>query len=195
MAGYALLNNAAVRDLASLVLKENVVQNIMVIPYRSADFRYTEDMNARSVTVNRPKLVSGGRTIGDATNGGFFNDLQAGAESDLYEIALTNVFDKTIKIAQVQDDMSGATALRGQLMNVPRAIARFTNATYFATLLANNIDKAVVATSAGGVVSYAVSGEYATEIVENTTEGAMAGLASALISSRLKNQQSTVQAI
>ena len=95
MAGYALLNNAAVRDLASLVLKENIVQNIMVIPYRSADFRYTEDMNARSVTVNRPKLVGGGRTIGDSNNGGFFNDKQAGAESDLYEIALTQVFDKT----------------------------------------------------------------------------------------------------
>lgn len=182
MAGYALLNNAAVRDLASLILKENIVQNIMVIPYRSADFRYTEDMNARSVTVNRPKLVGGGRTIGDTTNGGFFNSIQAGAESDLYEIALTQVFDKTIKIAQVQDDMSGKTALRGQLMNVPRAIARFVNATYFATLLANNINKAVVATSLEGVVSYAVSGEYATEITANTTAGAMAGLASAISS-------------
>ena len=129
MPGYGILNNAAVRDLASLVLKENIVQEILVLPYRSADFRYTEDMNARSVTVNRPKLITGGRTIGDTTNGGFFNSSVASAESELYDINLTQVFDKPIKIAQVQDDLSGRTALRASLMNVPKSIARFLNRT------------------------------------------------------------------
>lgn len=176
MSGYSLLNNGAVRDLASLVLKENIVQEILVIPYRSADFRYIEDINAKSVTVNRPKLVSGGRTIGAATNGGFFNTNQANAESELYDINLVQVFDKTIKISQVQDDMSGGTALRGQLMNVPKSIARFVNTTYFATLLAANLNKGIVAASAEGVVSYTFDADYISVASVNTTAGVIAAL-------------------
>lgn len=177
MAGYSLLNNGAVRDLASLVLRENIVQKILVIPYRSADFRYTEDINARSVTVNRPKLITGGRAIEDgATNGGYFNSNVASAESQLYEIPLVNVFDKPIKIAQVQDDMSGGTALRGNLMNVPKAIAKFVNTTYFATLLAANVNKGIVAASAEGVVSYTFDADYISVASANTTAGAIAAL-------------------
>lgn len=67
MAGYSLLNSSAVRELASLVLFENIVQEVMVIPGRSADFRYVTDINAKTVTVNRVKLVNGGREIGATT--------------------------------------------------------------------------------------------------------------------------------
>lgn len=179
MAGYSLLNSGAVRDLASLVLRENIVQKILVIPYRSADFRYTEDMTAKSVSVNRPKMVTGGRTLGASTNGGFFNTNQASAESELYDINLTQVFDKTIKISQVQDDMSGGTALRGQLMNVPKSIARFVNTTYFATLLAANVNKGITATSAGGVVSYSTDADYISVLSASTTAAAIAGLQAA----------------
>ena len=176
MPGYSLLNNGAVRDLASLVLKENIVQKILVIPYRSADFRYVEDISAKSVTVNRPKLVTGGRTVGASTNGGFFNNNQASAESELYDINLTQVFDKTIKISQVQDDMSGGTALRGQLMNVPKSIARFVNTTYFATLLAANVNKGIVASSSEGTVSYTTDADYISVASANTTAGVIAAL-------------------
>ena len=179
MAGYALLSNSAVRQLASLVLKENVVQEIMVLPYRSADFRYTDDMNASKVTVNRPKLITGGRQVGASTNGGFFNNNVGTAENALTDIDLTYVFDKTIKIAQVQDDMSGATALRGQLMNVPKAIARFVNTTYFACLLAAAMQVGITATSAEGVVSYAPNPASATVVGANTTAGVIAGVQSA----------------
>ena len=189
MAGYSLLNNGAVRDLASLVLKENIVQKILVIPYRSADFRYTEDMYAKSVTVNKPTLVTGGRTIGAGTNGGFFNNNQASAESTLYDINLTQVFDKTIKISQVQDDMSGGTALRGQLMNVPKAIAKFVNTTYFATLLAANVNKGIVAASAEGVVSYSFDSDYISVMSANTTAGAIAALQEA--TGKLENGDSS----
>ena len=176
MPGYGILNNAAVRDLASLVLKENIVQEILVLPYRSADFRYTEDMNARSVTVNRPKLITGGRTIGDTTNGGFFNSSVASAESELYDINLTQVFDKPIKIAQVQDDLSGGTALRGSLMNVPKSIARFVNCTYFASLVVANMQKAIVATSESGNITYSTDADYATVAEADTTAGVIAAL-------------------
>ena len=176
MPGYGILNNAAVRDLASLVLKENIVQEILVLPYRSADFRYTEDMNARSVTVNRPKLITGGRTIGDTTNGGFFNSSVASAESELYDINLTQVFDKPIKIAQVQDDLSGGTALRGSLMNVPKSIARFVNCTYFASLVVANMQKAIVATSQAGAITYSTDADYATVATADTTAGVIAAL-------------------
>ena len=176
MPGYGILNNAAVRDLASLVLKENIVQEILVLPYRSADFRYTEDMNARSVTVNRPKLITGGRTIGDTTNGGFFNSSVASAESELYDINLTQVFDKPIKIAQVQDDLSGGTALRGSLMNVPKSIARFVNCTYFASLVVANMQKAIKATSQSGNITYSTDADYATVATEDTTAGVIAAL-------------------
>ena len=176
MPGYGILNNAAVRDLASLVLKENIVQEILVLPYRSADFRYTEDMNARSVTVNRPKLITGGRTIGDTTNGGFFNSSVASAESELYDINLTQVFDKPIKIAQVQDDLSGGTALRGSLMNVPKSIARFVNCTYFASLVVANMQKAIKATSQSGSITYSTDADYATVATADTTAGVIAAL-------------------
>ena len=176
MPGYGILNNAAVRDLASLVLKENIVQEILVLPYRSADFRYTEDMNARSVTVNRPKLITGGRTIGDTTNGGFFNSSVASAESELYDINLTQVFDKPIKIAQVQDDLSGGTALRGSLMNVPKSIARFVNCTYFASLVVANMQKAIKATSQSGTITYSTDADYATVATADTTAGVIAAL-------------------
>ena len=176
MPGYGILNNAAVRDLASLVLKENIVQEILVLPYRSADFRYTEDMNARSVTVNRPKLITGGRTIGDTTNGGFFNSSVASAESELYDINLTQVFDKPIKIAQVQDDLSGGTALRGSLMNVPKSIARFVNCTYFASLVVANMQKAIKATSQSGNITYSTDADYATVATADTTAGVIAAL-------------------
>lgn len=176
MPGYGILNNAAVRDLASLVLKENIVQEILVLPYRSADFRYTEDMNARSVTVNRPKLITGGRTIGDTTNGGFFNSSVASAESELYDINLTQVFDKPIKIAQVQDDLSGGTALRGSLMNVPKSIARFVNCTYFASLIVANMQNAIVATSQAGNITYSTNADYATVSTADTTAGVIEAL-------------------
>ena len=176
MPGYGILNNAAVRDLASLVLKENIVQEILVLPYRSADFRYTEDMNARSVTVNRPKLITGGRTIGDTTNGGFFNSSVASAESELYDINLTQVFDKPIKIAQVQDDLSGGTALRGSLMNVPKSIARFVNCTYFASLVVANMQNAIKATSQAGTITYSTDADYATVATADTTAGVIAAL-------------------
>ena len=176
MPGYGILNNAAVRDLASLVLKENIVQEILVLPYRSADFRYTEDMNARSVTVNRPKIVIGGRTVGDEKNGGFFNSSVASAESELYDITLTQVFDKPIKIAQVQDDLSGGTALRGSLMNVPKSIARFVNCTYFASLVVANMQKAIKATSQSGTITYSTDADYATVATEDTTAGVIAAL-------------------
>lgn len=189
MAGYSLLNSGAVRDLASLVLRENIVQDILVIPYRSADFRYTEDMAARSVTVNRPKMVNGGRTVGASTNGGYFNANQAVAESALYEIDLTQVFDKTIKIAQVQDDMSGGTALRGQLMNVPKAIARFVNTTYFATLLAANVNAGISATSSDSTVTYAASTDYISVMSASTTAAAIAALQEA--TGKLENGDST----
>ena len=176
MPGYGILNNAAVRDLASLVLRENIVQEILVLPYRSADFRYTEDMNARSVTVNRPKLITGGRTIGDTTNGGFFNSSVASAESELYDINLTQVFDKPIKIAQVQDDLSGGTALRGSLMNVPKSIARFVNCTYFASLVVANMQNAIKATSQAGTITYSTDADYATVATADTTAGVIAAL-------------------
>lgn len=176
MPGYGILNNAAVRDLASLVLKENIVQEILVLPYRSADFRYTEDMNARSVTVNRPKIVIGGRTVGDEKNGGFFNNSVASAESELYDITLTQVFDKPIKIAQVQDDLSGGTALRGSLMNVPKSIARFVNCTYFASLVVANMQNAIKATSQAGTITYSTDADYATVATADTTAGVIAAL-------------------
>jgi len=163
MAGFSLLNNGAVRELASTILFENIVQSIMVVPGRSADFRYITDVNAKTVTVNRVKETGKARTLVNATNGGYFDSSTGSSESELFEIPLTHVFNTPIKISQVQDDMSGGQALKGSLMNVPKSIGRAINCTYFATLIAANLNDAISATSAEGVVTYAISTDYVTK--------------------------------
>lgn len=180
MAGYVLLNNGAVRQLASKVLFENVVQNIMVVPGRSADFRYIDDIGAKMVTVNRVKLAGESRQLGQATNGAYFNAATGASESQLFDIPLDNVFDTPIKVARVQDDMSGGLALKGMLMNVPKSIARAVNCTYFGTLIAANLNAAISATSANDTVTYATSSSYVTKIAADTTAGVIAGTQAAM---------------
>lgn len=179
-AGYSILSNAAVRNLASLVLKENVVQKIMVIPNKSADMKYITDFRARTVTVARPKTAGKARRIGESTNGGFFDSSTGSAENDVYDINLDLVFTTPIKIAKVQDDMSGGIALKGQLEQLPKDIGKAVNCSYFAKLIAGNLNKGIVATSATSVVSYSFSSDYVSAMTAATSAAALAALESAI---------------
>ena len=189
MAGLSLLNSGAVRELASTVLFENIVQSIMVVPGRSADFRYVTDINAKTVSVNRVKETGKARELGNGTNGGYFDSTTGASESEIFEIPLTYVFNTPIKVSQVQDDMSGGQALKGSLMNVPKSIARAINCTYFATLILNNLNTAITATSADSVVTYAISTDYVTKAAGATAANYATAVYTAM--SNLENGDST----
>ena len=75
MAGYATIDNVAVKQIASNIIRENVVQDVIVIPQKAADFRYAEDLDGENITVQRTKMSkeSGRMVQNGLNNGGFLN--------------------------------------------------------------------------------------------------------------------------
>ena len=130
MAGYATIDNVAVKQIASNIIRENVVQDVIVIPQKAADFRYAEDLDGENITVQRTKMGSqSGRIIQTGlNNGGFLNSKKNNIESDLATIPLTLVYDAPTDVPQNALNLNGSgRLLESILMNTTKAISRFIN--------------------------------------------------------------------
>lgn len=179
--GYTLLNSVAVKNLASAVLFENIVQEILIVPNKGADFKYCQDLNANSVDVQRTKLVDDGRRLGETTNGGFFDSAYGTLQSQIFSIPLDIVASRAVKVPATAEIMNGnGLLLKSVLQNVPKQIARVVNCAYLSTVLTAALNNAITATSSSGTVSYALGSGYYTAMSADTTAAAMAAFDSAV---------------
>ena len=176
MAGYATIDNVAVKQIASNIIRENVVQDVIVIPQKAADFRYAEDLDGENITVQRTKMGSqSGRIIQNGlNNGGFLNSKKNNIESDLATIPLTLVYDAPTDVPQNALNLNGSgRLLESILMNTTKAISRFINLGYLSSVIADALNAGISATSAGGSVTYAFSDKQVTKRADDTTAAAM----------------------
>lgn len=179
--GYSLLSNIAVRNLASAVMFENIVQEILISPGKGADFKYVQDLNAQSVQVQRTKMVDDGRELGAATNGGFFDTAYGTLQSQIFDIPLTIVASRPVKVPAIAEIMNGnGLLLKSVLMNVPKQIARVVNSAYLATILTSGLNSAISATGDGTTVTYAFDSDIVTKASADTAAGAMAAFDTAI---------------
>lgn len=179
--GYTTLNSVAVKNLASAVLFENIVQEILVVPNRGADFKYCQDLNANSVDVQRTKVVADGRVLGESTNGGFFDSAYGSLESEIFSIPLNIVASRVTKVPANAEIMNGnGLLLKSVLQNIPKQIARVVNCAYLASVLTDSLNAAISATSSEGTVSYAFDTGIYTAMTANTTAAAMAAFDTAV---------------
>jgi hypothetical protein len=180
MGAFSIMNSTAVKSLASQYVRENLIQDLLVIPGKSADFQYVTDMMAKTVSVFRTKEAGKARGLGETTNGGFLDSATTTTTSEYYDIDLDLVFTQPIIVPKVQDDLTGGLALKGALSNLPKTIKRAINCSYFAKLIQANLNSAITATSANSVVSYAFSTNYVSAAAANTTAGVSAALDTAI---------------
>ena len=172
MAGYATIDNVAVKQIASNVIRENVVQDVIVIPQKAADFRYAEDLDGENITVQRTKMgEQSGRIIQTGlNNGGFLNSKKNDIKSDLATIPLTLVYDAPTDVPQNALNLNGSgRLLESILMNTTKAISRFINLGYLSSVIADALNAGISATSAAGNVTYAFSDKQVTKRADDTS--------------------------
>lgn len=176
MAGYATLDNVAVKQIASNIIRENLVQDVIVIPNKAADFRYAEDLDGENITVQRTKMgTQSGRVIEEGlTNGGFINAKKNEIQSDLATIPLTIVYDAATDVPQNALNLNGSgRLLESILKNTTKAISRHINLGYLSCVLADAINAGIKATSSSGTVTYAFDAKQVTACADDTAAGAM----------------------
>lgn len=176
MAGYATLDNVAVKQIASNIIRENLVQDVIVIPNKAADFRYAEDLDGENITVQRTKMgTQSGRVIEEGlTNGGFINAKKNEIQSDLATIPLTIVYDAVTDVPQNALNLNGSgRLLESILKNTTKAISRHINLGYLSCVLADAINAGIKATSSGDTVTYAFDAKQVTACADDTAAGAM----------------------
>ena len=148
MAGYSLLNGVAIRNIASPLIMENLVQNILHINGKGVDERYSTDLKGQQIAIPRTLLGAGGfRKIQNGlNNGGGFNNLDAvEAESDIYYLDITFVYDHIEQLPKIYNDKAGYDLLKSKTENITKKITRAINGLTFA----NQFVKALNAEAAG----------------------------------------------
>ena len=176
MAGYAILDNVAVKEIASNKIRENLVQGIIVVPNKAANFEYVEDYDGNSVTVQRTKMgTNQGRIMADGVkNGGYLNANKNTIQSDLTVIPLNFTYDAVTDVPQNALNMNGSGRLLDSiLLNATKDIQRFVNLAYLATVITANLNAAISATSSSGSITYAISDKYVTKATSTDAQGAM----------------------
>lgn len=177
--GFSILSNVAVKELASAVVRENIVQDILVLPGKSCDFRYVSDLNAKSIDIQRTKMYTDGRVIGAAKNGDFFDDSYGALQSQIYTLDLTTVASRPVKIAKVADDMNGRSLMESVLRNIPKQISRVVNCDFFSTMLVSALNAGITATGNEAQVTYGLDEGIITKAAEDTSAGSYAAFSAA----------------
>lgn len=179
--GYSSLNSVAIKELASNIMFENIVQDILIVPGKGADFKYCQDLNAGKVSIQRTKMVDDGRVLGASINGGFMDSAYGSLESQIFDIDLNIVATRPIVVPATAEIMNGnGMLLKSVLANIPKQIARVVNLSYLATCVTAIVNKGITATGSVSVVTYAQDSDYITKASADTAAGAMAAFSSAL---------------
>jgi len=136
MSGYSLLNNIAIKNIASPLIMENLVQNILHINGKGCDERWSTDLKGQQIAIPRTKLGDGAfrKIQSTLANGGGFNGLSAiDTESDIYYLDITFVYDHIETLAKIYNDKAGYDLLKSKTDNITKKITRGINALTFAT--------------------------------------------------------------
>ena len=168
MAGYSLVNGVALKESASPIVFENLVQNILHVNGKGCDETYTnaEVLGSKQLAIPRTKLGGGAfRKLGATVNGGQFNGLAAiDAESDIYYLDLTFVYDRIEQLAKIMNDKAGYKLMESKMKNLALKIARGVNALTFATQFGQVMNESYDATAAGGSALYVAKTTGAKEV-------------------------------
>lgn len=142
MAGYQSLDNVALKNIASPMVFNKLVQNILHVNGRGVDEAYLEgQLGAASISIPKVALGAGAfRQLGATVNGSQFNGLDpVNAESDFITIPLLFVYDHVEILARILNDKAGYALLEQKTENIRRKIARNVNALTFAVQLATSL--------------------------------------------------------
>lgn len=140
------VNNTATQVLAAKQVKENIFMELL---HRNGKgVNQIEETNASTVRMFKPtQLTDSARTLGAATNGGFFNNGTISASQVTeYDLNLLYVYDQAVDIPEVQQDMCPINLFDNVTKNLGGRIATEINASTFALQLAEKYNAGKAAT-------------------------------------------------
>lgn len=158
MAGYGVLNGVALRELASSMVFEKWIQDILHINGKGVDESYISGdvVNAQSIAIPKVQLGGGGfRTLGATVNGGQFNSEDPIiSTSDYIYVPLLYVYDHTEILSRIMNDKAGYDLLAKKMENLRHKITRGINALTFAVQIAKTLNDSYDSTAADGDPTY-----------------------------------------
>ena len=136
------INAVTLKKYYSPVVKDNIFQALLARDGEACTEKYCEDTSVAMVSVLRVLPGNGQpREIGNANNGGFFNNNGAElSETAAYGVKLLDVFDQMHDIPEVQQDMMSVDLAAQRAKIVGGQVARGVNACTIAAQLAKNIN-------------------------------------------------------
>ena len=144
MAGYAVLNQIALKETASAQVFEKFVQNILHVNGKGVDEGYITGtvLNSNSIAIPHVALGTGDfRKLGATVNGGQFNGNSANVPtSNYFHVPLQYVYDQTETLAKIMNDKAGYALLSKVTENIGYKIARGINALTFAEQISTTLN-------------------------------------------------------
>ncbi len=149
MAGYSILDSVALKNIASPMVFEKFVQDILHVNGKGVDERYIlgSGLGAQSIAIPKVALGAGDfRELGATVNGGQFNGNDTViSTSDYIYVPLLYVYDRTETLARVMNDKAGYDLLNAKTENIRRKITRGINALTFAVQIARALNDSAAA--------------------------------------------------
>lgn len=176
--GFLSTMNVATLDVASDVLRQQIVQDSIIFPGRSCNFEYVKDINKLQVDVAFARPLGQARRIGEGqTNTGWFNSKQNSTfESTFASVNLIDIFDEPIDVPKVMDEMTGLKALNGAIDSLARSITKAMNVSYLAQLVQYNIATSLTAAPNGSTFDYSFSDDYVVKMGGTNAQSALDAL-------------------
>lgn len=145
MPGYGIIDGVALRELASAMVFEKWIQDILHVNGKGVDESYISGdvLNAQSIAIPKVQLGGGAfRTLGATVNGGQFNSEDpVVSTSDYFYVPLLYVYDHTEVLARIMNDKAGYALLEKKMQNLRYKITRGINALTFAVQFAQTLNE------------------------------------------------------
>jgi hypothetical protein len=136
------LNNSATQVLAAKQIKENIFVSLLHRDGKGVSEHTETDVT--TLRILKPAPATGdARSLGSATNGGWFNNKSAGIQNIIeYDLNLTYIFDEMIDIPESQQDVVPVNVFDAANKNIGGRVATEINASTLAEMLANRLNAA-----------------------------------------------------
>lgn len=153
------LNNSATNVYAAKKLKENVFVDL--VHKDGYGVTQHEETNVSTLRIFKvAPVTSDARTIGEATNGGWFdNNTITTAQTVEYDLNLVHVYDLPVDIPEVQQDMVPVSLLDGTMKNLAGRVSTEINGSTIAYQLTAVFNAANEADAWTGYASIIADGE------------------------------------
>lgn len=136
------VNNSATQVLAAKQIKENLFVSLLHRDGKGVTQHTETDVS--TLRILKPAVPTGSaRTLGAATNGGWFNNEGAAIQDILeYDLNLIHIYDRMTDIPEVQEDMVPVSVFDASNKNIAGRIATEINASTIAYQLADRLNAA-----------------------------------------------------